>query len=793
MNKVTVDFLKDGIVDAILNFDGPITCVEAGTGSGKSTIMPKTLVEKGSATMFICEPVVTACYSLQSYMKKILPNVSIGVAAEGNVAYENSKLKSLGRRGTSDVKDTQLVYCTSGHLSNIFTSLAKYGTMNGGFNNLDLSFCDIIMIDEMHTGILDNDIILHLYKYMYDRGAILPRLILSSATINMESTVFSNNKDLFQIFTVDVNVYPVDEIYHDKTLSPSSSELIFETADVIKKLHKKIPVAPEGDSWLVFCPGSKEIEDILANLSHSKLLNIEILPAYSSLGYSEIQKIHNPFTPEKRRIILATNIAEMAITIVNLSGVIDTLTEKYAETSSMGGLKLVTHYASLSSAQQRKGRTGRTCTGFCYRMMKEDDFKSGNLLLRFRPNEIDRVPLHNSLISLMDAKINPYELFEERVNVKKIQNSVSILKDLRMIEVSPFKVTSLGRFASSFPLSVRGSALLYSWLDLKASNGRPLPIFPGLSLIILLETYAPNFLFIPRDSSEERQKYITKYFDDYRHYNDVEIMLHVWNKLIGTLKRTQGVGFKEELKKYNIDNSLNNKIINDAINRINTCINILKSKNYQVNIGTYNVQNVIDYMTPLLIKVFHNFLFKRVSDYSHENAYINEETNKYWKMNQTNMLKIRVGYFPANCIGINIFETASNSTIEPRRFISLWLPYEKTLEKIVTVDDLYNLPELDDLHNDFPSVPEPFLPGINTKMINFIDPSISSVECDKIPLPPLDFLIEMEPNHEDILDISSKNPDEEDDINLKEDYEELKEQMSYDSKDEFDDLEIEFV
>src|SRR5690606_5428832 len=137
-------------------------------------------------------------------------------------------------------------------------------------------------------------------------------------------------------------------------------------------------------------PGSAEVESVTASLQ--ELLKdaipgktATIIPAFGALKQEDIAMIYKQTAPTERKIVIATNIAEMSITITDVGHVIDTMVEKRAETSQSGGFRLSTHYISKDSAKQRAGRTGRTRSGICYRLSTQERYES---LEEHRPPEI---------------------------------------------------------------------------------------------------------------------------------------------------------------------------------------------------------------------------------------------------------------------------------------------------------------------------------------------------------------------------------------------------------------------
>lgn len=627
----------------------PVSGLISPTGSGKSTTIPAAIVKAG-ARLFVSQPTIPAALGLYNRMRQLLGDDVVGFAAEGNVRYNAS---------------TQLVYCTAGHLRN---KMINY-FVDGEIPSEDMTFCDAIMVDEAHNGTLDNDVIMELWKYAANKGYNIPRLILASATLSKETTIF----DDLPLYEIELKGFPVEIIYHNKNYQPTDKSLYIDTAAVVSKYHINNPVpADKVSKYIVFCAGKNEVDTICQILELGKDDNLIISPVHSKMDPTDIEKINLNLELGQRQIIVATNIAEASLTIEGLDAVFDTLTEKIGETSKSGGLRLEVKHISKSSAGQRKGRTGRTNPGFCYRMCTEDFFET---LEPQRKPEIFRVPLTDVIIHLLDVGLNPIKLFEGRVSKERIKKDLAILRMLKMIDKDN-KVTDAGHFAPDFPLSVRSSSLIYKWSKLTNPKGEPYPLFPAIVLAVLIDSFGPSYFFYPKkeyDQSPAQYKasidaHYDKYFRKFKADNDLEVLLKFWNDTISqfeTLKPN-----KKYLTQYNIESSFNNKKVTELFTVINQCCKKLNySYNFEIDIGIFNEKNVLKVALPLLKEIYPDNVYElRGSNY------FNMKTGDYYKLDIKNSLSREIKKFYPEIIAFNTAEIETKPGTPPARYIALYQP-----------------------------------------------------------------------------------------------------------------------
>lgn len=543
------------IYDMIVHNKQGVCAVVAETGSGKSLGMPWKLAKEG-LRVAVSVPTVTAALSLCKRQRELCRmsglTVDVGYAAEGRKFYRPK---------------SKIIYGTSGHWRRKLLHL----------HNKDgwapLKFCDVFILDEVHTGSLDNDAILSLLEdaALFMAGKERPMLtrVLSSATFNEEQYPG------VPVMKLEVPSFPVQVTYHNQSFELEEEKYLYrELAREVSRMHKEDPDCSFGH-FLVFAPGMHEVEDIILELEGMKLENAMILPAYARLQSDELAKIYDPAPQGVRKIIIGTNVAETSITIPGVGGVFDCLIEKRAGTSSSGGQSLITSRVSKDSATQRKGRTGRDRPGFCKRMCTENDFE--RTYERSRPPEITRVPLHSIILESLTAYFDPEKLLAKRADIWSIRRSISLLTQLGAIERDATQelpvVKEIGRFAVMLPLSVRNGILLYRWKE----EGHA--IWPGIVLIALTECFGPSYFWWPRSKDlSVLDAHKDKFFSRYQSQNELAAFAKMWNFMMA---RVRGLYAHAGLILDHCNAfSLNHKKVREALMTVRQCVDILSGLSF---------------------------------------------------------------------------------------------------------------------------------------------------------------------------------------------------------------------
>ncbi|WP_434353855.1 ATP-dependent RNA helicase HrpA [Psychrobacter sp. HD31] len=312
-----------------------------------------------------------------------------------------------------------------------------------------LSRYDTIIIDEAHERSLNIDFILGYLKNLLPKRPDL-KVIITSATLDTErfSKYFSRyNRKTKQsipapVFNVDGRSYPVEVRYRPLTDAPVTSSDDDSFDDFEDNLPRAVVAAaqecfddaqtnghPEQADILVFAATEAEIRDLQEVLEKHAFRHTQVLPLYARQTFAEQQRIFSP-SNKGRRIIIATNVAETALTVPNIRYVIDlgfARISRYNYRSRVQRLPI--EAISQAAANQRKGRCGRIAAGVCIRLYSEEDFASRP---EFTEPEILRTNLASVMLQMAHLRIGSVEDFDfiEPPDSRLVKDGAKLLEEL---------------------------------------------------------------------------------------------------------------------------------------------------------------------------------------------------------------------------------------------------------------------------------------------------------------------------------------------------------------------------
>lgn len=577
------------IIGAIKN--STITIVRSDTGSGKTIGVPYFLSQDKSfkGNIFCSVPTITATIAAHKFQsQQINMENFVGYACDGNTIYDHN---------------TRIVYCTTGHLLNKMIKTVSH-ILKGNYGKYNSWFCSVLILDEFHTRTKESDICLCLwitsYKAWKENPNLPkpPKLVIMSATI--DESVIKLLPTEPSVLSYIMHMYTINTIYEEQSsvYAPDSEERYIYAANVAYKYHKN----NYDGIYLIFVPGKQEIDIVINTLE--KIFSsgtIDILPAHGDLSMDELLKIHELSKNNRRKIIVATNIAECSITIENVSLVIDTLTHREASSGLDESLRLDLHWISKSNSKQRKGRTGRTCKGTYVILQAE------NIYANFADNntpEIDRVSISYDILKLLKFGLEPKLILKSIVAEWQIDMYVELLGKLGFINYPENTVTDMGDFCSEFPLGIRKSAMLYHLRKLNDKN-----IFLHLAVICTLNCYGSGiFIWPKKNHGEDVFSYsircddtLQKYEDKFAGYSDIDTLFKIWIEICSSINPF----YITDLKNFCRDNQLNFRRFKEIIALLKQCIYI-GNKNYfniYYNFKTFIPPNIIE-----LGKTFYHLL-----------------------------------------------------------------------------------------------------------------------------------------------------------------------------------------
>ncbi|KAF8656891.1 hypothetical protein HU200_060453 [Digitaria exilis] len=467
--------LKKELIQAV--HDNQVLVVIGETGSGKTTQVTQYLAEAGYTTRGKIGCTQPRRVAAMSVAKRVAEEFGCRLGEE--VGYAIRFEDCTG-------PETVIKYMTDGML------------LREILVDENLSQYSVIMLDEAHERTIHTDVLFGLLKQLIKRRSDM-RLIVTSATLDAEK--FSGYFFNCNIFTIPGRTFPVEILY---TKQPESDYLDAALITVLQ-IHL---TEPEGDI-LLFLTGQEEIDHACQCLYErmkglgKDVPELIILPVYSALPSEMQSKIFDPAPPGKRKVVVATNIAEASLTIDGIYYVVDPGFAKINVYNSKQGLdSLVITPISQASAKQRAGRAGRTGPGKCYRLYTESAYR--NEMSPTTIPEIQRINLGSTVLNMKAMGINDLLSFDF-MDPPAPQALISAMEQLYSLGALDEEglLTKLGRKMAEFPLDPPLSKMLLASVDLGCSD-------EILTIIAMIQT--GNIFYRPREKQAQADQKRAKFF-----------------------------------------------------------------------------------------------------------------------------------------------------------------------------------------------------------------------------------------------------------------------------------------
>ncbi|CAN7678239.1 ATP-dependent RNA helicase HrpA [Mycolicibacterium frederiksbergense] len=510
--------------------DNQVVIVAGATGSGKTTQLPKICLELGRGIRGTIGHTQPRRLAARTVAQRIADE--LGTPLGSTVGYTV--------RFTDQASDSTLIkLMTDGIL------LAEIQ------RDRRLLRYDTLILDEAHERSLNIDFLLGYLRELLPRRPDL-KVIVTSATIEPER--FAEHFNGAPIVEVSGRTYPVEIRYrplevpvateagddpddpdHEIVRTPagglraSGSSAMRDPTEAIVDAIGELEAEPAGDV-LVFLSGEREIRDTADALRGLVDQGTEVLPLYARLSTAEQQKVFTPSTA-RRRIVLATNVAETSLTVPGIRYVVDPGTARISRYSRRTKVqRLPIEPISQASAAQRAGRSGRTAPGVCIRLYAESDFESRP---RYTDPEILRTNLAAVILQMAALKLGDIEDFPflDPPDARSIRDGVQLLQELGAFDGAG-ALTEVGSRLARLPLDPRIGRMILA-ADSENCVREVLVLAAALSI--------PDPRERPADREEAARQKHARFADE---HSDFESYLNLWRYLREQRKERSGSAFR---------------------------------------------------------------------------------------------------------------------------------------------------------------------------------------------------------------------------------------------------------
>eukprot|EP00644_Phytophthora_capsici_P008597 jgi/Phyca11/111763/e_gw1.20.17.1 len=477
------------------------TVLLGATGSGKTTQVPQYLLEAGWATprsrragnnvrnrVIVCtQPRRVAAVTIAERVAQEM-GCQVGEEVGYAVRFEEK----------CDPERTKIKFVTDG--------LLLRETMRDPL----LSRYSVVMLDEAHERNLETDLLLGLIKKIQKKRPDL-RVIIASATLQIDTIVkFFRRKEtaghdspLKDVVAVSVEgrQFPVDIEY----LQEPCGDYLLESIDTVLAIDEH---EGEGDV-LVFLPGQEEIDFVVRALNDRAPSHLLPVPLYGTLPLKMQQ---NAFLPAprgvRRKVIVATTIAETSVTMEGVVFVVDGCFTKLAFFNPLTGVEaLLTAPVSKASAKQRAGRAGRVQPGKCFRLCTQDHFRSK--LAKETIPQMQRTNLATVALYLLSMGIQDLAHFDfvSPPSPEALIRALELLFSLGAIDTNCRLIDPLGTQMAEFPVAPALAKVLLSSFRFGCTQ----------EILSIASVLSVGDVFLGSRGSRERQDKIAEAMEHFAH------------------------------------------------------------------------------------------------------------------------------------------------------------------------------------------------------------------------------------------------------------------------------------
>lgn len=513
---------RDDIKDLIR--DNQVVVIAGETGSGKTTQIPKMLLELGRGRRGLIGHTQPRRIAARTVAERIAHELgqSIGETVGYAIRFDDR------------VSDTTAVKLMTDGI--LLAEMQRDRFLNA---------YDTIIIDEAHERSLNIDFLLGYLKRLLPARPDL-KVIITSATIDperfAEHFADASGKPA-PIIEVSGRTYPVEIRYRPletevATKDGGTKVVDIDMLDGLVAALKELMAEGDGDI-LCFFASERDIRDAMEVIEKQHWRGVEVTPLFGRLSNAEQHRVFSPHSG--RRIVLATNIAETSLTVPGIHYVVDTGLARISRYSTRTKVqRLPIEEISQASANQRSGRSGRTADGIAIRLYSEDNFLSRP---EFTDPEILRTNLASVILQMINLRLGdiaefPFVQPPER---KAVRDGLLLLRELGAITDSSDNaepaLTDVGRDIARIPVDPRMARML-----VEASR---LGVLPDVTVIVAAMTIQ-DVRERPLEHQAQADQAHARFKDT---TSDFLASLNLWDYIKDSRDELSGNAFRKRMKK----------------------------------------------------------------------------------------------------------------------------------------------------------------------------------------------------------------------------------------------------
>ena len=513
---------RDDIMELIR--DNQVVVIAGETGSGKTTQIPKMLLELGRGRRGLIGHTQPRRIAARTVAERIADELgqSIGETVGYAIRFDDR------------VSDTTAVKLMTDGI--LLAEMQRDRFLNA---------YDTIIIDEAHERSLNIDFLLGYLKRLLPARPDL-KVIITSATIDPErfAAHFADaSGEPAPIIEVSGRTYPVEIRYRplekEITAKDGSTKVVdIDMLDGLIDALKELMAEGDGDI-LCFFASERDIRDAMEVIEKQHWRGVEVTPLFGRLSNAEQHRVFSPHSG--RRIVLATNIAETSLTVPGIHYVVDTGLARISRYSTRTKVqRLPIEEISQASANQRSGRSGRTADGIAIRLYSEDNFLSRP---EFTDPEILRTNLASVILQMINLRLGdiaefPFVQPPER---KAVRDGLLLLHELGAITDSRDNaepaLTNVGRDIARIPVDPRMARMLV--------EANRLGALPDVTVIVAAMTI--------QDVRERPLEHQAQADQAHARFNDTTsdflASLNLWDYIKDSRDELSGNAFRKRMKK----------------------------------------------------------------------------------------------------------------------------------------------------------------------------------------------------------------------------------------------------